>query len=66
MLVVRYYNYDAQSNKYFPDCIFCTSVEACADCNVRLLACNTDPDNPLSTVIIKANQLIEIRVKDGE
>ncbi len=63
MLVVRYYKYDASSNLYYPDCIFCDSIEACADGNVRLLACNFDKDNPLSAIIIKANQLISIRVK---
>lgn len=62
MLVVRYYKYDA-SGMYFPYCIFCDLIEACADGNVRLLACNIDQDNPLATIIIKASQLISIRVK---
>lgn len=75
MLVVRYYNYDAKDNTYYPDYLYCNSVEACADGNVRLLALNIEPTQPNNTFIIKANQLINIKVhepisinlkKDGE
>lgn len=62
MLVVRYYKLD-RNFKYIPDCILCDLIEACADGNVRLLACNIDQDNPLATIIIKTSQLISIRVK---
>lgn len=65
MLVVRYYKMDPNF-KYIPDCIFCDSIEACADGNVRLLACSFNDGDPRATIIIKASQLISIRVKEGK
>lgn len=65
MLVVRYYKLDSNF-KYIPDYICCNLIEACADGNVRLLACSFNEGDPRATIIIKASQLISIRVKDGE
>lgn len=66
MLVVRYYKYSAKDDTYVPNFIFCDSIESSADGNVRLLACDVNPNNPRATVIIKASQLISIRVKEKD
>lgn len=66
MLVVKFYIYDKKLDKYFTNCQFCNSVEACADGNIKMLVCNLDPDDPGASFIIKASQLISIRVKEGK
>lgn len=66
MLVVKYYNYSAADNKYIADFIFCESIQVCSDGNIKLLACSLNDEKPDCYFIIKASQLISIRVKDGE
>lgn len=62
MLVVRFYRYDDINNKYNIDVAICDSIQMCSDGNVRFIVINIE-DNNKKDFIIKANQLIDVKVR---